>query len=161
MVGALVVIAALVVVLIIAFARLLPSRPYSTVQAVVLDGVVGLYLGWVSIATVANAAAALVGAAGSPRAGTVATTLAVLVLLVAAGIGVAMALGGRGRLAPAASLTWGLVWIAIARFTGELQSTVVGVVAVLAAGAVVVSTVVVRLRLVRGRIGSTRDDRAR
>ncbi len=158
-VGALVVIVALEVVLIVTFTRLLSSRPYSTVQAVVLDGVVGLYLGWVSIATVANAAAAVVGAAGLPRVGTLATSMAVVVLLLAAAVGVALAMGGRGRLAPAVSLSWGLAWIAVARFTGELQSTLVAVVAAFAALAVVVSTVVVRVQLLRGRVTSTREER--
>lgn len=160
-VGALVAIAALEAVLVVAFARLLSSRPRSTVQGVVLDGVIGLYLGWVTIATVANAAAALVGAAGWSATGGAATAWAVLVLAVAAGTGVLLALTGRGRLAPAASLGWGLVWIAIARTTGEPVSAVVTVAAALAALVVVASAVVLRVALLRGRVSSTRGEPAR
>lgn len=160
-VGALIAIAALETVLVVAFARLLSSRPSSTVQGVVLDGVVGLYLGWVTIATVANAAAALVGAAGWSATGGAATAWAAAVLAVAAGIGVLLALTGRGRLAPAASLGWGLVWIAIARTTGAPASGVVAVVAVLAAVVVVGSAVVLRVALLRGRVSSTRREPAR
>lgn len=160
-VGALVAITALLAVLVVAFARLLPSRPSSVVQAVVLDGVVGLYLGWVAIATVANAAGALVGAAGWSATGAGATAWAVAVLLVAAGVGVLLALAGRGRLAPAASLAWGLVWIAIARTTGAPVSTVTAVAAVVAALVVVASAVVLRAALLRGRVTSTRRETAR
>ncbi|NAZ88158.1 tryptophan-rich sensory protein, partial [Kineococcus indalonis] len=54
-----VVIAALLVVLVVTFGRLLGTAPTGPVEAVVVDGTVGLYLGWVSVATVANTAAAL------------------------------------------------------------------------------------------------------
>lgn len=160
-VGALVVISALETVLVVTFARLLSSRPSSVVQGVVLDGVVGLYLGWVTIATVANAAAALAFAGGWSATGGAATAWAVVVLAVAAGIGVLLALTGRGRLAPAASLAWGLVWIAIARTGGAPESAVVAVVAVLAAVVVVGSAVVMRAALLRGRVSSTRREPAR
>ena len=160
-VGALVAIAALLAVLVVACARLLPTAPSSALQGVVLDGVVGLYLGWVAIATVANAAGALVGAAGWSATGAAATAWAVLVLVVAAGVGVLLALTGRGRLAPAASLAWGLVWIAIARTTGAPVSAIVTVVAVLAALVVVAAAVVLRVALLRGRVSSTRREPAR
>lgn len=145
-VGALVLIVLLLAVLVVAFARLLSSRPRSVLQAVLLDGVLGLYLGWVAIATVANAAAALVGAADWAATGAVATLWAVLMLVVAAAIGLGLAVVGRGRLAPAASLGWGLAWIAIARTTGEPRSLVTAVVAALAAVVVAVAAVALRTR---------------
>ncbi|MGQ7296878.1 tryptophan-rich sensory protein [Quadrisphaera sp. KR29] len=155
--GALVVITALLAVLVVAFARLRtttataaagrgPGRPASGLQLLLLDGTLGLYLGWVSIATVANAAAALVAVGGLPVTGALATALAVVVLVVAAGIGWLLAVGGRGRLAPALSLAWGLAWIAVGRWSGQPEAPVVSVVAVVAAVAVLAAPLVVRAR---------------
>ena len=154
--GALVVIALLLAVLVVAFVRLRATsadrrggaRPASPLQLVLLDGVIGLYLGWMSIATVANAAAAL-AAGGLPVTGALATALAVVVLAVAAGIGWLLAAGGQGRVAPALSLAWGLVWIAVGRWTGQPEAPLVSVVAVLAALVVLAAPVVVRARGVR------------
>lgn len=151
--GALVVIAALLVVLVVGFVRLRgpasdrrgTARPASPLQLVLLDGVVGLYLGWVSIATVANAAAAL-AQNGLPVTGALATGLAVVVLAVAAGIGWLLAVGGQGRVAPALSLAWGLVWIAVGRWSGQPEAPLVSAVAVAAAVVVVAAPLVVRAR---------------
>jgi len=151
--GALVVIAALLAVLVVAFVRLRTASPdrrrgtrsASPLQLVLLDGVVGLYLGWVSIAAVANAAAAL-AAGGLPVTGALATALAVVVLAVAAGVGWLLAVGGQGRVAPALSLAWGLSWIAVGRWSGQPEAPVVSVVAVLAALAVLAAPLVVRAR---------------
>ena len=70
-------------------------------------------------------------------------------------VGVLIALWGRGRLAPMASVAWGLAWVAVARFEGPLVSVPTAVAAVVAAAAVVVVTVVVRARAgwVGGRAG--------
>ncbi len=54
-----VVISVLLLVLVKTFGALLADRPRTRVEAVLVDGSIGLYLGWVSIATVANVAAAL------------------------------------------------------------------------------------------------------
>ncbi len=142
--GALVAIVALLLVLVVALARLIGTRPASLLQSLLLDGVVGLYLGWVSIATVANVASALVADAGWQPVGAAATGWAVGVLLVAAGIGAGLAVLGHGRLAPALSLSWGLAWIAVARASGAPESVLVAVVAGLAAAVVLGSAVVVR-----------------
>lgn len=145
-VGALAMIVGLLGALVVAYARLLASPPTSLLQAVALDAVVGLYLGWVSIATVANAAAALVADAGWAAVGTTATAWTVLVLVVAAAVGLGLAVASRGRLAPAVALAWGLAWIAVARATGEPESGVGALAAGAAAGVVAGGTVVVRLR---------------
>jgi len=139
------VIAALLAVLVVAFRIALRSRPSGVVDAVLTDGTIGLYLGWVTIATAANVTALLV-AAGFDGLGIGPDAWAVLVLLVAAVVGVATAVGGRGRLAPAASLAWGLVWVAIARLTYGPLSTPAAVAALAAAAAVVLTAVIVRLR---------------
>ena len=137
------VIVVLLGVLATIFRHLLARRPRSAVEALVADGTLGLYLGWVSVATVANTAAALAGSGftGGGRP----VWWAVGVIAVVAVIGVLLARAGRGRLAPAATLVWGLAWIAIARATGELLSTPTAVAAGIAAGIIAVATVVFRL----------------
>jgi len=142
------VIAALLAVLVVAWVRLLRTPPSSRLEAVVVDGTVGLYLGWVSIATVADVAAALADA-GVDRTGTAATAWAVAVLAVAAAVGVGLALAGRGRLAPAAALAWGLVWIAVARATGEPASAATAVASGVAAAVTVAATLTARRRVSR------------
>jgi hypothetical protein len=53
------VILALLVTLVLAFLRYSQSRAASWIEAVVVDGTLGLYLGWTSVAVCANIAAAL------------------------------------------------------------------------------------------------------
>lgn len=134
------VIAVLLVVLVVTFSRLLATRPAGRVEGVVVDGTIGLYLGWVSIATVANTAAALKqGGLDSGETG-----WAVAVLAVAAGVGVVTAVRSRGRLAFGAGLAWGLGWVAAARASEGF--TTVAVVAGAASAVVAASTVVARVR---------------
>ncbi|HEY9290083.1 MAG TPA: TspO/MBR family protein, partial [Microlunatus sp.] len=54
------VIIALLAVLGWIFAALLRERPSALVEAIVVDGTIGLYLGWVCVATAANITAVLV-----------------------------------------------------------------------------------------------------
>lgn len=142
-----VVILVLLTVLATAFRRLLLTRPRSRVEAVVADGTVGLYLGWVSVATCANIAAALAGSGFT--GGDHPQWWAVAVLAVVGLVGIALAIVGRGRLAVAATLVWGLSWIAVARTTGEPESTTTAVAAGVIAGLVAVTTIVIRLRVGR------------
>jgi hypothetical protein len=93
---------------------------------------------------VANTAAAALDAGASPT-GSTATTWAVVVLIVAAGVGVVLAVGLRGRIAPAIGLAWGLAWVAAERAGGLPQSDVVAVAAALAAAVTLVAAIVVRL----------------
>jgi hypothetical protein len=76
-----------------------------------------------------------------------------VVLGVAALVGVVLAFAGRGRIAPALSLSWGLAWIAVGRLTGEPENVVAGVAAIVAA--VVVLLVTIAVRVARGRVGAT------
>jgi hypothetical protein len=127
-----VLIGGLVAVLVLSLARL-GERPAANVyERVVVDGTLGLYLGWACIATVANTAAAAVDL-GVPATGAAATGWAVAVLIVAAGVGVLLAAGLRGRIAPALGLAWGLAWVAAERAGGAPESTVVAVAASMAA----------------------------
>jgi hypothetical protein len=57
-----------------------------------------------------------------------------------------LAIIGRGRIAPALSLSWGLAWVAVGRLTGELISVPAGVTAVIAVVVVLGATAVIRLR---------------
>jgi hypothetical protein len=141
------VIVALLAVLVVAFVRLRHEPGESTADAVLLDGTVGLYLGWVMVATVAGVAAWL-RAAGFTGSGVSPSLWAIALLVVVAGLGCALALWDRGRLAPALATGWGLVWIAVARAEGGLPEDVVAVTA-LAAGVLIV-LVAVAVRVARG-----------
>ncbi len=146
LIGSVVVVVALLAVLVLVMNRLvLGPGPRTRPEAVLLDGTTGLYLGWVSIATVADLAATvsqLVSADLWPGA----TFWAVLVLVVAAGVGVGVALAWGGRLSYSAGLAWGLAWVAVGRLEGPTSSTVTAVVAGLAAFTVLAAAVVVRTR---------------
>jgi hypothetical protein len=141
-----VVIAALLATLAWTFLALLASRPRTAVEAVVLDGTMGLYLGWVSVATVANVASILTASGVRPgEAGRDAT--AVVVLLAVGAIGVLLAVRDGGRLAPTVAIAWGLAWVAVGRLTGELLSTPAAVAAIVAAAGVVIATLGIRARV--------------
>jgi hypothetical protein len=148
------VIVALLVVLIWTFTILRRTPSRGVVEAILTDGTFGLYLGWVCVATAANTAAVLT-AASFRGFGLGQDPWGVVVAAVAGLVGVLIALWGRGRLAPMASVAWGLAWVAVARFDGPLVSAPTAVAAVVAAVAVVVVTVVVRARAgwVGGRAG--------
>ena len=135
----------LLAVLIRAFQLTLASRPKNLVETIVADGTIGLYLGWVSIATAANVTAVLV-AAGFGGFGISPDVWAVAVIAVAGLVGVLIALSGRGRLAPSASLCWGLAWIAVARLTGTLLSTPAAIAALVAVVVILTVTVTIRIR---------------
>lgn len=138
-----VVILALLATLAVIFARLLRSRPANWVEAVLLDGVMGLYLGWVTVATVANIAAAL-KAGGVGDLGFGAQPWAVVVLVIAAVVGAGLAFLSGGRVAFALAMIWGLGWIGVARFADAPESAVVGSVAIAAAAVVALATVAAR-----------------
>ncbi|MEP6482105.1 MAG: tryptophan-rich sensory protein [Rhodoglobus sp.] len=138
------IIAVLLGVLGWAFALCLRYRPTGTIDTLITDGTIGLYLGWVSIATAANAAAVLT-AEGFTGYGFSPDLWAVVVLAVAALVGLMLAMVGHGRIAPALSLAWGLVWVAVGRLSGELHSTAAGIAAIVAAVVVLGSAVILRL----------------
>ncbi len=150
--ASLAVIAVLAALLGWLFLQVRRMPPRSALDGFITDGSIGLYLGWVVVATAANATAVLAAARfdGGPFAPVV---WAVIVIAVAAGVGVGIGIAGRGRLAPMLSLGWGLAWIGIARLTDEPASRVTGWAAIIAAGVVVVVTL-------GARIGAIVVDRA-
>ena len=104
-------------------------------DALLIDGVTGLHLGWVTLATVANIAAWLTTIAPAQWADA-ASVWGIAVLVVVAVIGLGIAWASRWRVAPALALGWGLSWLAVGRLTGEPQNTAIGITALVVAAAV-------------------------
>jgi len=127
-----VVIVALALTLGVLVLRLTREAPRSTWERVLLDGTFGLYLGWVAVATCANVTAALVDS-GVDLGATGNQVAAVVVVAVAAGLGVVLARRLGGRWAVAAAMAWGLAWIAAGRLGDEPRSAATGIAAVVAA----------------------------
>ncbi|WP_083587183.1 tryptophan-rich sensory protein [Agrococcus sp. Marseille-P2731] len=138
-----VVIVALLVVLVLIMRVLVRERAASWQEAAVVDGTFGLYLGWVSVATVANVAAFLADAGVRPEPF---EGPAIAILAVVAAIGLLLALWSHGRLAPAAAMAWGLAWIAVGRAFDEPHSMAVAITAAGAAVFVAVSAIALRVR---------------
>lgn len=142
-----VVILALVIVLGMIVRILATTPPQDLGDRIINDGTFGLYVGWVSVAVCANITATLVDA-GVDVSPAIAEWIAVGVLVVAGGIGVLLALRTGGNLGIGAAMAWGISWIAVGRLTGQPDSTVVGIAAIVVAVAIAVVTV---QRAVRGR----------
>ncbi|GCD21899.1 tryptophan-rich sensory protein [Cellulomonas algicola] len=150
-VGSVVVIATLLAVLAVLLVRLVRTPPDSAAQAVVTDGTIGLYLGWVSVATLANIAATLV-VLDVGGLGLGATAWSVVVLTLASALAVAYAVFARTRpviaVAIGFAMAWGLAWIAVGRTSGSPEDPVVAGAAaaasVVAIAAPVVTTLLAR-----------------
>ncbi|WP_025157899.1 tryptophan-rich sensory protein [Leifsonia aquatica] len=138
------VIAVLLAVLVVAFVRLRDRAGGTMADTILFDGTVGLYLGWVMVATVANIAAGLT-ASGFDGFGWSPHAWGLVVVAVVAVLGCALAVWDRGRLAPAAATSWGLAWVGVARLEGSLPSAPVAVSAFAAAGLILLVAVAVRV----------------
>lgn len=103
-------------------------------------GTVGLYLGWVAVATFANVAAAL-GSTGTNVTTGVAVIGALVALVLVASVAVALMRAEPTRWGVAAAAVWGLAWLAVGRFTDEPRSAAVGTGALVAAAAIAVAAV--------------------
>lgn len=133
------VILVLLVVLVRLHLLLGHRSPAGRLEATLLDGVFGLYLGWVCVAVVANIAAW----AGSlvdpdrelgPEVWVVATAVGVLVVVAALGLTLSASTGRR--LAPVLAIAWGTAWIAVGRTEGRFEDVVLVVAAALTAAVV-------------------------
>lgn len=136
--------------------RLLVLTPPETlIDRLLMDATVGIHLGWVSLATVANVTAWLSAEVIPPVDERTQAVWGVVILVVVAAVGVGIAAGtrterARGRLAPALAMAWGLVWIGVARLTGEPHTEAV------ATAAFVVAVVVLAAPFALGRRGRSR-----
>ncbi|GHD43543.1 tryptophan-rich sensory protein [Mycetocola manganoxydans] len=139
------IIIALLVVLIWAFRVILAHRPRNLVDTIVTDGTMGLYLGWVTIATLVNIAAVL-AAIGFDGLGLSIDLWGVLLIAVAGVIGVGLALWNRGRLAPSAALSWGIAWVAYGRLTGDLISVPTAITAIVVVAVILLVTIAARIK---------------
>lgn len=151
-----VIIVILLGVLLVTFVRVCRRPRRGTVAEIVLvDGTIGLYLGWVIVAACANLAAWL-GAVGMTAWTEAPGTPGVITLIVAGLIAVFTAWRG-GRWAPAVGSAWGLVWIAVGRWSGDPAAPVVASTAVVLA-VIVFAVTAWRFRS-RGLIHSGRNFR--
>lgn len=143
-----VVIVALVVALAWVFRVTTLDRPRGRLEAVVLDGTMGLYLGWVIVATVANVTIWLAARGFGERTGSGVSgsseIASVVVIAVAGGIGTMLAHVGEGRVSVALGMVWGLAWIVVARLRGDLLSAPAALAAATAIGAIVAVTIAAR-----------------
>ncbi|MEE1618572.1 tryptophan-rich sensory protein [Brachybacterium sp. J153] len=143
------VILALLAVLAVLFRRLVLRPAQGVLERVVVDGTFGLYLGWVSVATCANIAAALAGAGvdgfGVPGVLAIAVILVVGVIALAL-IGVGRSRTGRAPLAAPAAMVWGLAWIAVGRATDAPHAPAVAAVAAVVAALIAAAAVVQAVR---------------
>lgn len=138
-----VVIIAMLAVLVLMLERLQAIGPTNRADSIITDVTFGLYLGWVTVATCANIAAAGASSGWDPGQ-TAARWIAVAVIIVAAALGVLYAYRYGARFAVALTIVWGLSWIGVGRLTDEPHDTVVGVVAIIAAVAVLAGTALLR-----------------
>lgn len=143
--GSVAVILALLAVLAVIFVRLVRIAHTGTATSLVTDVTAGLYLGWVSVATLANIAAFL-ASAGVGELGLGATTWSVIVLAAAATLAVSYAVSGRTRpsvVVPVGlAMAWGLSWIGIGRTNGPVLDETVATAAFVAAGVALLAPVV-------------------
>lgn len=119
---------------------LMQSRIESPAERWIMAVTFGPYLGWVSVATVANIAAWL-ASRGFGEDVPWATSLAAALVVIAALIGAATVVYSRGRLGAAMAMTWGIAWIGIGRSDGGLLSAPVATTAFIAAGSLFVFSI--------------------
>jgi len=147
LVGSVLVILALLAVLCVLLVALVAEPPHGALD-VTVDVTVGLYLGWVSVATLANVAAWLADAeVGGLGLG--ATGWSVVLLVLAAGLALVYARYGRRRptvvVPVGVAMAWGLAWICVGRAQGPLQDRTVAIVAGLAAATALLGPVALTL----------------
>ena len=140
-----VVMAALLVVLVLILERMRATASSSWVETVLVDGTFGLYLGWVTVAAIANVAAA--AASSEPGdLGLGATGWSVVLLVAAAVIGIAFAIHTGGRLTINLAMAGGRAWLAVGRWAGPLEDATGAPGAAASAAVVLLAALVVRVR---------------
>jgi hypothetical protein len=144
--GTLILTVIAIVVLLLALAwtfhRAVTVPGNGVTEALLIDGFVGLHLGWVSLATVANIAAWLTASGvrtDDPEA------WGIGVLAVVGVVAVLLPVFGHGRWAPGLALAWGCSWLAVARLSGMPHSAGIGTAAIVVAVVALVAPGIVRL----------------
>ncbi len=137
--GSVIVILALLATLLEIVRRLHQQRPAGRVDLVITDGTFGLYLGWVSVATVANIAAALTDS-GVAVARTMEVLAAAAAVVVITLVGIVLARSFGGRWSVAAAIAWGFAWVAFGRLNEAPESATTAAVAILGALVVLAAT---------------------
>lgn len=124
----LVVITSLMINLVVLVVRLSRSAPRTRTELLLLDGVFGLYLAWVIVCTLPNAAIVvhLGGAVFDPA---IRQALAVAALLGIAAVGVMVAARTRVVAPVLAGLLWGTLTIGLARMSEPPYSATMSMVA--------------------------------
>ncbi len=146
--GSVIVIVILLLVLIRILLILLSGKPSTNTDRIITDGTFGLYLGWVTVATVANTAALIADVTGIDTF-TGWEWAAVAVIAVVAAIGIGLEIFNQGRIAPALSISWGLAWIAVGRTSGEFESPILVWAAGIAAALVLITAIWTRITVER------------
>lgn len=153
------VIVTLFAVLLVIAVRLTRVQPRGVADRIVLDGTFGLYLGWVAVAVCANLAATLVEF-GAPATGTgpEVATVALLAGVLALGWWFSTRFAATVRWPIAAAMAWGIAWVAYGRLAPEADptSTLVGIVAIVAAVGVLIGAVGRALRSAPGATAAGR-----
>ena len=148
-----VVMLALLAVLATVYARLVRMPPTGAATSLVTDLTMGLYLGWVSVATLANITAFLT-VADVGELGLGARAWSAIVLAAGAALAVAYAMYGARRpsvVVPIGlAMAWGLMWIGLGRTIGPLLDERVAMVAFVAAGVALLAPMVTTLAGRRG-----------
>lgn len=139
-------IALLLVALCLTYVQAVRSAPprSSWLDPILIDGVTGLHLGWVTLATVANLTAWLTEV-GDPSWADLASVWGVLVIAAVIVIGLGTSWAGRWRVTPPLAMAWGLAWISVGRLADEPQSAPIGIAAAVAAGVLVIVPITLRL----------------
>lgn len=114
--GASLVIITVLLAVLVSIVTRLTGEPDSGWELVFVDITIGLYLGWITVATMANLTAWLWswGYRGAPFGE---NGFAILVLLTALAIALMTVIYQR-RMAPALASSWALMWISVARWEG-------------------------------------------
>ena len=150
--GSVLVIVLLLAVLIRIMFILAAPRIGGMIETVVTDGTFGLYLGWVSVAFLANTYAWLADAGVDV---VTEVPFGIVGIIVAAAVGVATALISGGRVPPALATAWGLAWVAYGRTEGAHESTSLVLAAGIASVVVVLTAIGFRLAVRKRQPGRT------
>lgn len=121
-----VVMLLLLLTLILIFRVLAQSEVQHTAERWIMWLTFGPYLGWVSVATIANIAAWL-SSLGVLSTYWWSQPAAVVLLIVATLIGAASVFSSRGKISMAMAMIWGIAWIGVGRSDGESASALVSV----------------------------------